>query len=145
MSKAQFKKEVKPIEQWSAVEWETAYNLLNAKDFFSGNYLKAEDCKGGEICEILDEGEIVEIVTPEGVAKSVMNFQISFNNTEKTFTPNKSNGNILVEAFGEDTKNWIGKRFKINLTKVRVFGKIKDSIIVEPLDVVKTEKPGKAK
>ena len=31
MSKAQFKKEVKPIEQWSAVEWETAYNLLNAK------------------------------------------------------------------------------------------------------------------
>ena len=68
--------------------------MVNAKDFFSGNYLKAEDCKGGEICEILDEGEIVEIQTPEGKTKAVMNIQVNFNGTEKTFTPNKSNGNI---------------------------------------------------
>ena len=110
--------------------------MVNAKEFFSGNYLKAEDCKGGEICEILDEGEITEIQTPEGQAKSVMNFQVTFHDAEKTFTPNKSNGNILVDAFGEETNKWVGKKFKITMAKVRVFGKIKDSIIVEPLDVV---------
>jgi len=114
--------------------------MVNAKEFFSGNYLKAEDCKGGEICEILDEGEITEIQTPEGKTKVVMNIQVKMGESEKTFTPNKSNGNILVEAFGEDTSAWIGKTFKITLTKVRVFGKLKDSIVVEPLGAVKTEK-----
>jgi len=116
--------------------------MVNAKEFFSGNYLKAEDVKGGEICEILDEGEITEIQTPEGKTKAVMNIQVKIGENEKTFTPNKSNGNILVEAFGEDTLAWIGKTFKIELTKVRVFGKVKDSIVVVPQDVVKTEKPG---
>ena len=118
--------------------------MVNAKDFFSGNYLKAEDCKGGEICEILDEGEVTEIQTPEGKTKAVMNLQVMFDDgkekKEKTFTPNKSNGNILVEAYGEDTLTWVGKTFKIELTKVRVYGKVKDSIVVEPLDVVETKK-----
>ena len=119
--------------------------MVNAKDFFSGNYLKAEDCKGGEIVEILDEGEITEIQTPEGKTKAVMNIQVQIGEQEKVFTPNKSNGNILVEAFGEDTSAWIGKTFKIALTKVRVFGKVKDSIVVEPLDGIKTEVPGLTK
>jgi len=114
--------------------------MVNAKDFFSGNYLKAEDCKGGEICEILDEGEITELTSPEGKTKAVLNILTDFNGTEKTFTPNKSNGNILVEAFGDDTSKWIGKKFKITLQKVRVFGKMKPSIVVEPLDVVPVEK-----
>ena len=114
--------------------------MVNAKEFFSGNYLKAEDCKGGEICEIIDEGEITEIVTPEGKTKAVLNLQVTFNDGEKIYTPNKSNGNILVEAYGDDTEKWVGKRFKITLTKVRVFGKVKNSIIVEPLDVVVEEK-----
>ena len=118
--------------------------MVNAKDFFSGNFLKAEDCKGGEICELLDFGSMEEITTPEGKAKAVLNFQIRFDvegaKSEKTFTPNKSNGNAMVEAWGDDTDAWVGKRFKINLAKVRVFGKIKDSIVVECLDVVPTEK-----
>ena len=118
--------------------------MVNAKDFYSGDYLKAEDCKGGEICEILDSGEISEIQSPEGKVKEVLNFQVTFDvegkKIEKTFTPNKGNGNILVDAFGEDTEKWIGKRFKINLVKVRVFGKVKPSIVVEPLDVVTVQK-----
>lgn len=118
--------------------------MVNAKDFFSGNFLKAEDCKGGEICELLDEGNLDEITSPEGKVKKVLNFQIRYDvkgkKLEKTFSPNKSNGNAMVEAFGEDTDRWVGKRFKINLVKVRVFGKLKDSIVVEPLDVVTTQK-----
>lgn len=117
--------------------------MINGKEFFSGNFLKAEDCKGGEVCEILDEGEVTELRSPEGKVKAVMNFQISFNvgaeSKERTFTPNQTNGNIFVEAFGETTDKWVGKRFKIILAKVLVFGKMKNSIVVEPLDVVPTE------
>lgn len=112
--------------------------MVNAKDFFSGNFLRAEDCKGGEICEILEDAEITEIQTQEGKTKAVMNLEITFDvagkKSEKTFTPNKTNGNILTEAFGEETKNWIGKKFKIDLVKVRVFKELKNSIIVVPLE-----------
>lgn len=118
--------------------------MVNAKDFFSGNFLKAEDCKGGEICEISNAGEMEEITSPEGKIKPVLNFEIKYDLDgevkDQTFTPNKSNGNIMVEAWGEDTAKWQGKRFKIALGKVNVFGKFKNSIIVEPLDVVKTQK-----
>jgi len=31
MGKYQPEKELKPIEQWTTKEWETAYNLLNSK------------------------------------------------------------------------------------------------------------------
>ena len=109
-------------------------------------FLKAEDCKGGEICEIFDAGSMEEITSPEGKVKPVLNFEIKFDLEhevkEKTFTPNKSNGNVMVEAWGEDTDKWVGKRFKIELGKVNVFGKFKDSIMVKPLDVAKTEQPG---
>lgn len=126
--------------------------MVNAKDFFSGNFLKAEDCKGGEICEILNAGTMEEINTPEGKVKAVLNFEVRVDGEderkEKTFTPNKSNGNVMVEAWGEDTEKWIGKRFKIALAKVNVFGKFKNSIVVEPVvepeameqDVVETQK-----
>ena len=50
--------------------------MVNAKDFFSGNFLKAEDCKGGEIVEFMDGGQMEEIITPEGKTKAVLNFQI---------------------------------------------------------------------
>jgi hypothetical protein len=31
MAKKRFAQEIKPIEQWTAKEWETAYNLLNER------------------------------------------------------------------------------------------------------------------
>lgn len=122
--------------------------MVNAKEFFSGNYLKAELCKGGEVFEIMDEGNMEEIRTPEGKIKVVLNFDVkviegSENLTPgkiKTFTPNKSNGDIMVKAWKSNTSNWNGKRFEIDLAKTQVFGKIKDSIVVIPLDVVEVQK-----
>jgi len=107
--------------------------MVNAKDFFSGNWLRAEDCKGGEICEITADAEITEIPSEGGETKEVMNIPVKIGELEKIYTPNKSNGKILIGAFGEETKNWVGKKFKITLAKAVVFGKLKDSIIVEPL------------
>lgn len=108
------------------------------KDFFSGNFLKAEDCKAGEIVEFLDDGEVTEITTPEGKIKAVMNFQVNINGKEKTFTPNKGNADIFLKAWGE---KWIGKKFKVTLVKVKVFGEVKDSIVAEPMkQMVKRKK-----
>jgi hypothetical protein len=107
--------------------------MVNAKEFYSSNYVKAEEVKGGEICELLDEGEIAEITTPEGKTKSVLNLLVKINDKEKIFTPNRGNGDAFIEAWGEDTANWVGKKFQITKTKVLVFGKQKDSIIAVPI------------
>jgi len=107
----------------------------NVKKYFTGNFLKAEDCKGGEIVEILETGSIEEIRNPEGQVKSVLNYLIKVDEVEKQWTPNKANGLILIEAWGEDDEAWKGKAFQIKLVDTIVFGKKKKSIIAEPIDV----------
>lgn len=107
----------------------------------SGSFLKAEDCEGGEIMEISDPGIVSEITSPEGKVKKVLNFEcLTIKGSEKletgkdiTYTPNKNALGIFIEAWSDETDTWVGKRFKIILVKVPVFGKMKDSIIPEPL------------
>ena len=108
--------------------------MTNVKGYFSGNFIKAEECKGGEICEILAEGVMEEITSPEGKAKAVLNYQVSIDGIERTFTPNKSNGQIMMGAWGEDDSKWLGRKFQIKLVDTIAFGKRKKSIVVEPLE-----------
>ena len=108
--------------------------MTNVKGYFGGNFLKAEDCKGGELCEILAEGEMDEIKTPSGKTKEVLNYAIKVDGVEKMFTPNKANGLIMMEAWGEDDKAWVGKKFTIALEKANVFGERKNTIVVQPVD-----------
>ena len=107
--------------------------MANVKDYFSGDFLKAEDCKGGEIVEIMSEGVLQQIDTDDEGSKKVLNYKVKVNGAEKTFTPNKSNGRILIEAFGEDDKAWIGKKFLIHIEKIMAFGKRVKSIVVDPV------------
>ena len=105
----------------------------NVKDYFTGNFLRAEDCKENDIVTFKAEGETEEITTKDGKTKSVLNYDVEINGKVKTFTPNKSNGNKFIEAWGEDDKEWVGKQFTVKLVKVNVFGKVQDSIVAEPL------------
>lgn len=105
----------------------------NVKDYFSGNFLKAEDSQGGEIVEILAAGYFESIETGDHEKKQVLNYKVSVNGAEKIFTPNKSNGNIMIEAWGVNDDQWIGKKFYIRIETIRAFGKKMKSIIVEPI------------
>ena len=100
--------------------------------------MKAEDCKGGELCEILAEGILEEIQVQDGKGgvkvKEVLNYAVKVDGIEKQFSPNKANGQIMMAAWGEDDAKWIGKKFTISLQKMNVFGKIKNSIVVQPVD-----------
>ena len=108
----------------------------------SGNFIKAEDCAGGEICQILDEGEVSEITSPEKKVKTVLNFGVRVikgsknldEGKEMTYTPNKAALAIFVDVWGDESTEWINKRFKITLAKVNVFGELKNSIVPEPLN-----------
>ncbi len=99
----------------------------------SGDFLKAEDVKGGEIVMFTDSGITAEITSPEKKVKKVVNFGVRINDDDKTYTPNKTALQILIEAFGDETEEWVGRKFKITLVKVNVFGSMKNSIVPEPL------------
>ena len=107
--------------------------MTNIKKFFEGNFLKAEDCKGGELCEITGPGVTDEIEGANGEVKEVRNYPVKVNGVEKTFSPNKTNGNIMMQAWGEDDDAWIGKKFQIELIKISAFGKVRNSIVVKPI------------
>lgn len=99
----------------------------------SGDFLKAEDVKAGQVVTFLDSGVAAEITSPEGKVKKVVNFGVKLNGDEKSYTPNKTALQVLIEAFGDETEEWVGRKFKITLVKVNVFGTMKNSIVPEPL------------
>lgn len=105
--------------------------MTNVKDFFTGNFLRGEDCKGGEIVEFLAIGVIEEITMKGGNSKSVINYLVDVDGKKKTFSPNKANGKAFMKAWGEDDQKWIGKKFAVTLVKKDVFGEVKDSIVPE--------------
>jgi len=95
----------------------------------SGDYLKAEDCKGGEIVEFIDAGVEAELTSPEGKTKKVVNFRIEVNKEAKQYTPNRTALEMFLTTWGKDTLKWIGKKFEVTLVQVNVFGKLKNSIV----------------
>jgi len=113
----------------------------NVKGFFSGNYLKAENLKGGEIIEILAMGEVAEIQNKDGKTKSVLNYRVSVDGKEFEWTPNKTNGQQLMEAWGEDDEKWVGKKFQVEIVKTISFGKPAKAMIINIID----EKAGNGK
>ena len=114
--------------------------MANVKKFFEGNFLKVEDCEGGELCEITGPGETGKIKDANGEDKEVRNYPVKVNGVEKTYSPNMTNGNIMMQAWGEDDDAWVGKKFTIKIEKIRAWGKLRDSIIVQP---IVPEKPKK--
>ncbi len=103
------------------------------------SYLRAEDCKGGEIVTFIDAGTNAEIESPEGKIKKVVNFKVEYImndglNKAIEYTPNRSALAIFIEAWGKDSLAWIGRKFRVKLVQVNVFGKIKDSISPEILE-----------
>lgn len=74
------------------------------------------DVKSGDRVKILDGGEVVA-----GDKGDPTVFTIETRNGERNAPFNQSSINILIEAYGDDSENWIGKEVRV-LTKKGVFG-----------------------
>ncbi len=77
---------------------------------FSGDFLSFESTEDGDIATILDEGKNEYSDT---LKKEMFNIRVEVNGKSKTYSPSNKVGRVLQEAFGKDTKNWIGQRFQI--------------------------------
>ena len=77
---------------------------------FSGDFLNYEGTADGDIVTILDEGKVEY---NETLKKELFNIGVEVNGKQKTYSPNNTAGKTLQQAFGMDSKDWVGKQFEI--------------------------------
>ena len=88
-----------------------------------GSFLKkGEDIKNGDVITIANEGK-----KSEGQYGEQDIFLIKLKNGEEgNVAFNQTSLNTLIEGYGEDSINWIGKEAKVMMIKMSVSGKIRD-------------------
>jgi len=77
---------------------------------FSGDYLNYDGTKDNDIVTILSEGKVEH---SEILKKDLFNIEVEVDKKKKTYSPSNKAGQALQEAFGLDTKEWIGKQFQV--------------------------------
>lgn len=76
------------------------------------------DLQNGDTIKILDGG-----VVEQGQFGDQTNFKIQTRNGEKKQSFNQATQNVLHDAFGEESDEWIGKEVKVLLHKTVIAGK----------------------
>ena len=76
------------------------------------------DLKNGDIVKILDSGNV-----EMGQFGEQKNFKIKTRNGEKKLALNQATQNVLIEEFGDETENWVGKDVNVILKKDIIAGK----------------------
>ncbi len=99
-------------------------------NFLSGKFVNENDV---DELEILTE---FEDQTSEFDGKEVTRLagQVKCNDkdsSEKAWSMSKTNKNMLIEIFGNDTKNWVGKKLVVNCPKVNTPSGMQFSVQVD--------------
>jgi hypothetical protein len=104
---------------------------MNATEFTESKYLNAKTSGvyNGTTQTIFDVK--AEMVGRENNLKRKM--IIGFEGIEKGFVCNPTNNLVLVEAFGEETDNWIGKKVIFHIVRVPFEGRQVPSLQLEPV------------
>lgn len=99
----------------------------------SSPWLSAKNCKEGETVKFLDEGEwrdSTRFTYDDGNSVRQLIFKVEHNGEEKQLTVIKPSRQVLIEAWGNDTIEWVNKVAEIELALNTQGGK---SIILKPL------------
>ena len=100
------------------------------------SYLNDNSCKDGDVVEILNEGVIEGKVDPkDGRKYFVLNVGVRCGLLELVYSPNKDAQEVLKEAFGRDTKSWVGKKFVVKIYPKTSFGVTKNAILPVIIDL----------
>lgn len=69
---------------------------------------------------------------------------IGFESVDKTLIVNKTNRMVMIEAFGDETDNWIGTTVRIEITKRMYQGKPLPGILLVPNKEIERQSIGTA-
>jgi len=89
------------------------------------------DVQDGELLIILDEGEYRKL--PQDPNREVLTFKVKIPSGEtKRLSMNATSQKELLQAWGDDSKAWVGKKVRVEIVRQRVFDKTKDIIFLHP-------------
>lgn len=96
-----------------------------------GNFvLPNVDVRSGDWITILNEGEYRKI---PGQEREVLTFKVEVpSGAEKSLSMNPTSQTRFLVAYGEDSKNWINKRARVEIVRQQVFKDLKDVIFLFP-------------
>jgi hypothetical protein len=100
-----------------------------------GNYIKGADVKHGDTIKFLDEGEWSENTRykyPDGNNKWDFTCKVEHNGEEKKLRINSTNKKALIAAWGDETKEWIGKTARMSVETALIGGERKKTILLDP-------------
>lgn len=105
-------------------------NSMRVHKLSSQYVMPYEDVKNGDVVTIGDEGELVE---GEYGTKLVVKVTLP-SGTQKKLSLNPTSVNKLIDAFGVDTKAWIGKEVKVHVVQMTVRDTLRDVMFVTAPD-----------
>jgi hypothetical protein len=100
-------------------------------------YLNERSAKKGDIVEIIGEGSISEIPQKDGTTRKGLNIPVANGNKKLIYSPGRTALRQLQAIWGTDTKNWVGKKAKIEFVRMNSFGELKNVLILEPITEIK--------
>jgi hypothetical protein len=101
------------------------------------NYLKTANVKNGDVITFQSEGEWIEsrkFTNKDGSPKSQFIIKVGLNGTQFDMSLNGMNRKALINAFGDETSGWNGRKASINVVKSLVSGEMKDVIVLTPMN-----------
>jgi len=104
--------------------------MSNVDEIYGGIFLNVMTLKVEKL--INKPLTITEAVVEDigGTTHSKPKIVLSLEETEKRLALNKTNAQIIKEAYGNETDEWIGKKIWLQLTKRQFQGNIVDAIEV---------------
>ncbi len=81
-------------------------------------FIKAENCKDGDVLTFLDAGVIVDKTFKKDgrdETKPVLEITVKFKGETKTYSPNGTTVKLLSGAWGTATEKWIGKSATVTI------------------------------
>lgn len=92
-------------------------------------YLKAEDLEPGKKYPLTISG--VEAVEFNQDGKKSVKLALSFSNTEKKLTLNKTNAMVISSVHGPESDHWAGQKIYVYRAKVQFGDKMVDAVRVD--------------
>ena len=104
---------------------------------FPSNYVKASDLNGKPCPLTIRTCVLEELGQGNDKEKKPV---LYFNKAQKGLVLNKTNANVIADAYGDDTANWEGKAVEVYPTEVEFKGKLVDGIRLRVVPGTQPEK-----
>ena len=92
------------------------------------------DVKNGDLVLISNAGEFIEFKQQDGKMRTRLKIGITcVDGAEKELTLNVTSNNALIEGYGKNSEDWVGKNALVSIVKQNVGGELKDVIYLSPV------------